>query len=227
MRKAAKKASTAGNRLRVGSWVLLLLPALILVFGGVIENTLAWLTFQTEEVENTFTYGDINLELAETDTNLDGDGNPNTNEYEMVPGNEIDKDPTVTVLAGSEACYLFVKLEESGGDVTLAGTTYAFGDFLEYEMADGWQPLLDAEDEPIAGIYYREVEEGMEESSLDYPVIKENKVLVKETVTKEMLNALDDPEALETHYPMLTITAYAVQWDNIESALAAWELIGQ
>ena len=204
-----------------------MLLALISVFGGIIDNTLAWLTAQTEKVENTFTYGDINLTLVESDTNLDGDDNPNTNEYEMVPGNTIEKDPVVTVLAGNEACYLFVKLEESGGDVTLAGITHDFDDFLEYEIAEGWQPLLDAEGEPIDGIYYREVGEDTDGYSVDYPVIEENKVLVKETVTKAMLNALDDPDALATQYPMLTITAYAVQQANVESALAAWELIGQ
>ena len=83
--------------------------------------TLAWLTAKTSSVTNTFTYGDINIELKET-----------TGEsYKMVPGNKITKDPKVTVKANSEACWLFVKVEKSGN----------FDKFMTYGIADGWTKL--------------------------------------------------------------------------------------
>ena len=74
----------------------------VLVLSFTIGGTLAWLTDTTEPVTNTFTYGDINITLAET-----------TEVYKMVPGNSISKDPSVTVESGSEACWLLVKVEES------------------------------------------------------------------------------------------------------------------
>ena len=77
----------------------------VLVLSFTIGGTLAWLTDTTEPVTNTFTYGDINITLAET-----------TEVYKMVPGNSISKDPSVTVESGSEACWLFVKVENGLGN---------------------------------------------------------------------------------------------------------------
>ena len=68
--------------------------AFVLVLCCAIGGTLAWLVDSTSEVKNTFTYGDINIDLSETT----GD------EYQMIPGNDITKDPKVTGEAESEAC---------------------------------------------------------------------------------------------------------------------------
>ena len=48
----------------------------------------------------------------------------------MIPGKTLAKDPMVTVEAGSEACYLFVKVEETMPTVeNPAGGNYAFSDY--------------------------------------------------------------------------------------------------
>jgi hypothetical protein len=174
---------------------------------GIIGGTLAWLVDQTDSVVNTFTYGDINIDLEETPT-PDDDDNPDTNEYEMIPGEDVVKDPKVTVKEDSKANWLFVKLDKSEN----------FDDFMEYEMAAGWIPLKDAQGEVIEGVYYREVPEVVDEDIV-YEVIKDNKVRVKETVTKEMLNALD-PEGADATYPTLTVTAYAVQRSGFEPVIS-------
>ena len=120
--------------------------------------TLAWLTAKTSSVTNTFTYGDINIELKET-----------TGEsYKMVPGNTIDKDPKVTVKANSEECWLFVKVEKSDN----------FDKFMTYGIADGWTALA-GED----GVYYREVISSTTDT--EYYVLSGNLVTVKDSVTKE------------------------------------------
>lgn len=125
--------------------------------------TLAWLTAKTSSVTNTFTYGDINIELKET-----------TGEsYKMVPGNTIAKDPKVTVKANSEACWLFVKVEKSGN----------FDDFMTYGIASGWTAL-----DGVDGVYYREVTSPTTDTV--YDVLSGNSVTVKKTVTKEQFNSL-------------------------------------
>ena len=125
--------------------------------------TLAWLTAKTSSVTNTFTYGDINIELKET-----------TGEsYKMVPGNTIAKDPKVTVKANSEACWLFVKVEKSTN----------FDEFMTYGIADGWTKL-----DGVDGVYYREVASPTDDTVFD--VLKDNSVTVKTTVTKEQFNSL-------------------------------------
>lgn len=169
---------------------VLSIVAVVLVLCCAIGGTLAWLTDKTDSVVNTFTVGDINIELTESE-NLN---------LKMVPGNTITKDPKVTVKDGSEACWLFVKVEKSAN----------FDSFMTYEMADGWTALPD-----VTGVYYREV--AATTAATDFSVLKDNSVLVKDGVTKTMLNGLD-----ETTFPTLTFTAYAVQKDNVADAAAAW-----
>ncbi len=169
---------------------VLSIVAVVLVLCCAIGGTLAWLTDKTASVTNTFTVGDINIDLTES-KNLN---------LKMVPGNTITKDPKVTVQANSEACWLFVKVEKSSN----------FDDFMTYEMADGWAALPS-----VTGVYYREV--AATTAATDFSVLKDNSVLVKDGVTKTMLNGLD-----ETTFPTLTFTAYAVQKDNVATATDAW-----
>lgn len=160
-----------------------------LIVCATVAGTLAWLTDKTEPVVNTFTVGDINITLTESE-NLD---------LKMVPGKDISKDPKVTVKAGSEACWLFVKVEKSGN----------FDSFMTFEMADGWNALSGH-----AGVYYRNVDATNADTGFD--VLKDNKVMVLDTVTKTML------EGAKTNAPTLTFTAYAVQKDGINDAATAW-----
>lgn len=187
-----------------GKRIIIMLASLSLVFCTVIGGTLAWLITKTEPVINTFTYGDINITLEETDTNKDGDNDPNTNTYPMVPGHTITKDPKITFKANSEDAWLFVKLEETAN----------FDDFMTYEIADGWTVL-----QGVDGVYYTEVSKATQDT--EFAVIKDDTVTVKGEVTKEMLNALDANGA--SNYPKLIVTAYAVQRDsNIATASDAW-----
>ena len=164
------------------------MAAVILVLCCAVGGTLAWLTDKTDSVTNTFTVGDINITLAET-----------TSDYKMVPGNTIAKDPKVTVKAGSEACWLFVKVVKSSN----------FGAFMTYEMADGWTALTGSD-----GVFYREVAAAATEA--EFAVLKNDQVKVLDSVTKEMLTGQGFTA------PTLTFTAYAVQKDNIATAAEAW-----
>lgn len=173
-----------------------LLLALALVFGGAVGGTIAWLTDVTSEVKNTFTVGDINIELKETKTN-----------FKMVPGSDIEKDPKVTVKANSEACWLFVEITDSANLST----------YITYTVADGWTKGTgtgEGGNGVPANVYYREVNASDKDQS--FSVLKDDKVSVKDTVTKQEM------EAAETNAPTLTFKAYAIQKDNVTSAADAW-----
>lgn len=203
MAKGKYAAKHAG---RVNLKPVALIMALVLLVGGVIGGTVAWLIATPDPVVNTFTYGDINIDLDETDTQLDGDNNPNTNEYEMMPGQSITKDPVVTVKAESEEMWLFVKLEKSSN----------FDTFMEYTVADGWTALSG-----VDGVYYQHITaEDVATADKKIAVIKDDTVTVKESVTKEQLNALDSGSS--ENYPTLTVTAYAVQYAGNATADDAW-----
>lgn len=143
--------------------VLICVVAVVLVLCCAVGGTIAWLTAKTDSVTNTFTVGDINITLAESE-NLD---------LKMVPGNTITKDPKVTVTANSEACWLFVKVEASAN----------LDNFITYAIADGWMELE-------TGVYYREVDAATAKAGASYDVLTGNQVTVKETVTKEQMKAL-------------------------------------
>lgn len=172
---------------------VLSIVAVVLVLCCAIGGTLAWLTAKTDPVVNTFTVGDINIDLTES-KNLN---------LKMVPGNTISKDPKVTVKANSEACWLFVKVEKSSN----------FDSFMTYEMANGW---TQGDGTKIrANVFYREV--AATTAATDFSVLKGDSVSVMNTVTKADLNALT-----QSTFPTLTFTAYAVQKDNVADAATAW-----
>ena len=167
---------------------LALVLALTLLVAGVVGGTLAWLTDQTDEVKNTFTVGDINIGLTET-----------TADYKMVPGNTIAKNPTVTVKANSEACWLFVQVTESTD----------LKDFITYAIAEGWTALPG-----VDGVYYREVPASAADQT--FSVLAGDAVTVKSDVTRTML------ETAKADAPTLTFQAYAIQRDHFATADAAW-----
>ena len=172
--------------------MLFTLALVLVVAVASVGGTIAWLTATTAPVVNTFTYGNINITLAETT-------GPN---YKIIPGVDIEKDPKVTVKGGSEACWLFVKVEETGTFVANKVT---------YTIADGWTAL-----EGQSGVYYREV--GAVTADTPFDVLEGNKVTVSQNLTK------DDIKNITTN-PTLTFTAYAVQKDNINSAADAWSKV--
>lgn len=180
------------NRRSVSSKAFAAVLALVLVLGCALGGTVAWLVAKSDPVVNTFTYGDININLEET----------TGSSYKIIPGVDIAKDPKVTVEANSEACWLFVKVEETG--------TFVDGK-VTYSIADGWTALTGQ-----PGVYYREV--GAVTADTDFYVLKDNVVKVSDTLTKEDIK--DIPTG-----PTLTFTAYAVQKDGIADAATAWSKI--
>ena len=180
------------NRRSVSSKAFAAVLALVLVLGCALGGTVAWLVAKSDPVVNTFTYGDININLEET----------TGSSYKIIPGVDIAKDPKVTVEADSEACWLFVKVEETG--------TFVDGK-VTYSIADGWTALTGQ-----PGVYYREV--GAVTADTDFYVLKDNVVKVSDTLTKE------DIKDIPTR-PTLTFTAYAVQKDGIADAATAWSKI--
>lgn len=187
---------TIRRRRSVSGRAFVTLLALVLVFGCAVGGTFAWLTAKTEAVVNTFTYGDINIDLAETT----GNG------YKIVPGVNIRKDPKVTVTAGSEACWLFVKVEEK--DWPTFKETDGKTAKIDYKIASDWTELVG-----VSGVYYREVDAVTADTSFE--VIKGNVITVSENLTKAEVNTV----AVQ---PKLTFTAYAVQKDGVTSAADAW-----
>lgn len=91
--------------------MLMTLCAIILVVATVF-GTMAYLT-STDEVVNTFTVGNVAIKLDEAKVDENGVGGTErvkANDYKLMPGHTYTKDPTVTVVEGSEKSYVRMKV---------------------------------------------------------------------------------------------------------------------
>lgn len=177
--------------------VILTVLAVVMVFGCGVGVTLAWLQDTTEPVVNTFTEGKVDIDLYETKDST----KVMANTYKMVPGDVLSKDPTVEVLAVSEACWLFVKIEEINNIDT----------FLSYAIADGWTVLNGSVDNAEGDetiVIYRAVADT--DADQPFAVLKDNQVTVNTSVDMDDMNALT-----EDTRPQLKFTAYAIQSANV------------
>ncbi len=162
--------------------------------------TVAYLT-DTKTVTNTFTVGKVAITLDEAKVKADGtaDGTDRVtqNEYKLMPGHEYTKDPTVHVVAGSEDCWVFVKVENGIADIEAATT-------VENQMATNWTAV-----EGATNVYaYKEVAKANDDIGVF------NKFTVKGDVSNETLATYADKTII--------VTAYAVQADGFDTAAAAW-----
>ena len=173
--------------------------ALVLLVCCAVGGVLAWLTATSGPVVNTFTVGNVDITLAESE-NLN---------LKMVPGQTIVKDPKVTVVGGSEACWLFVKVEKSDN----------LDDFITYAIATGDNGWTQGDGTKIpANVYYRAVSAAT--TGQEFNVLTGNQVTVKDTVTKGMMDAINKGTATA---PTLTFTAYACQSAGFETNVeGAW-----
>ncbi len=189
------------NKRRILALVLACVLCVCIGIGG----TLAWLTATTTPVVNTFTVGDINITLAETT-------GPN---YNFVPGDKIAKDPKVTVTANSEACYLFIHVTDANNTIADANNN---NKIINWAVATGWTAV-----DGHNGYWCREVSASATDST--FAVLtdgiaddgKDGSVTVSTEVTKEMV------AGLTTNKPTITVTAAAVQKDNVADVAAAWD----
>lgn len=190
--------------------VLLIVSMMLVVAMASVGGTLAWLTAQTDSVTNTFTAGDINIELKEHDYDpatklLTTTEVVAESDYKIVPGTNLPKDPFVRVKANSEACWLFVEVTESDNWLTK----------MTYELDTGWTKLETTDGKDV---YYREVA-ATATSDVEVNILKDKTVKVPDTITKTELNALNGAK------PTLSFKAYAIQKENVDTATDAWTKI--
>ena len=184
---------------------LLIVLAAALVVVASIGGTLAWLTDKTSTVENTFTVGNIDLDLFEHPLATDGtsilpSASPVlTNTYHLMPGVTYQKDPTLVVKGNSEDCWLFFKVEAAS---SLAGK-------LTYTLnLTGWTELTTG-----SGVYYREY--AKQSNDLTLNLLTNNQISVASSVTGAQLTAIGSGDALK-------FTGYAIQKAQATTAADAW-----
>jgi len=177
-----------------------MIASMALVAVVAVAATFAYLTSTTDVVKNTFTIGKIEITLDETDVDVygvkDGEARVTENDYKLIPGHEYIKDPTIHVKAGSEACYVFVKVTDEIAAIEDATTV------ADQITANGWEPL-----EGQTGVYYKA-----------QPAVTADKDLV---VFKNF-KIRTDADVSTYDGKTITVIGYAIQQDGFTTAEAAW-----
>lgn len=163
--------------------------------------TLSWLSDKSDKVVNTFAGGAISIVLDEAPVDASGheiEGDRVTsNSYKYVAGATLDKDPTPTVLKGSDSCYVFICVENELNDL-----------FTLNIDTDSWKQVAQSDGDTFY-IYANSVDAS--ESPQDVvlnPVFTQ--VKVSEDLTQQDVQSLGERT--------LNVTAYAVQTAELTSA---------
>ena len=183
--------------------ILGLMVGAVALVGVSIMGTMAYLT-STDNVENTFTVGNVAITLDEADVKTDGtyesDDRVKANEYHLIPGHTYIKDPTIHVSSDSEKCWLFVKVENGILSIEDSNNTIA-----AQMTAKGWTEI-----DTTNHIYaYRDIANA-----------KDNIVVFDGF----KISGTADVSSYGT--AKIAVTAYAIQADGFDTANAAWTTAG-
>ena len=211
--------------------MLMTLCAIILVVATVF-GTMAYLT-STDEVENTFTVGNVKITLDEA--KVDTDGSPVTgaarvkeNSYKLMPGHTYTKDPTIHVDAASEDCFIRAKVTLTNAKEWIAiATKYADNkveNIIKGTDDNIWwvsQPAVDETANTVTYTFVYKNESHTDElgkriwtSTDSKDLVLFNEIAIPGDLTNDELAAVGSSK--------ITVVAEAIQADGFADADAAW-----
>ncbi|WP_270739422.1 hypothetical protein [Massilioclostridium coli] len=165
--------------------------AAAMVLGG---GTYAYLQGTTDDVVNNFNTNKVLVDLSET----------TGSDYNIIPGTEQSKDPTITVNNTVPSYVYAIVTDNTDG-------------LVDYTIAEGWTEL-EGWNVGATKVYYRTVEKDADPKT--FPVLKDNKVTYDAALDNDgMLN----PDGSLKDDVNLTFTAHAIQKDGFTSAKEAFE----
>ena len=191
-----------------------------------IGATVAYLT-SNDTVTNTFTVGNVAIKLDEAKVGTDGKAltgdeaeRVKENSYKLLPGHTYDKDPMVTVLAGSEPSYIKMTVtfsKASALDAIFAPTGADLTSIFHGYDADNWIAKGNTKDatadtRTYEFWYKKTVDAPNGDVALDALF---DSITVPGEITGEQLATIQGMT--------ITVNAYAIQADGFANADAAWE----
>ena len=203
--------------------LLLTFCAVLLVVASVL-GTIAYLT-ANDKVTNTFTVGQVAINLDEAKVNPDGTPVANAdrvkaNSYKLLPGHTYTKDPTVTVLKGSESSYIkmtvtFTEAKELD-DIFAPNGAKLNSIFKGYDSAN-WIAKGNTENTTANTrtyeFWYKEAV-GAPTADVKLDALFDS-ITVPSTINNDQLKTIAGMT--------ITVNAYAIQADGFETAKDAWD----
>lgn len=240
--KVKEKFQNAKQYVQAHQRKVILIMCCVVIFGGLVAGTLAWLVSMSGPVVNSFIGSNLEIDLAEE-----------ANNFQMIPHLEIAKDPKVTVKANSEACWLFLQVKESAAQANGSGITVKQGDanvtrngsdykYLDYQVIagtdefNGWTLMTEQQvtaagfpktdnDGSVNTYYYRKV--GADGTALDadqtFDILVDNQVTVEDYIINQELTV----SQLTANPVKITFTPVAVQRLGFDFTGAGQEICNQ
>lgn len=223
------------------SKVLLMALCAVLLVATTIMGTIAYLTAE-DTVVNTFTVGQVDIELDESEVNPDGtivdddgddvaDNRVKENDYHLIPGQSYVKDPTVTVTKGSEESYvrMLVTLNNYSDLLNIYGS-----EFLPQYFVEGWDNTVWVSTEDIAVDaeadtatyefrYYTTVNALEAEDDVVLEPLFTNIVCPSDMTGEELALLMDDPSTTDVDEGFkITVVGHAIQQIGFADEDEAW-----
>lgn len=204
------------------SKILIMTLCAVVLIAASVMGTLAYLT-DSEEVVNTFTVGNVDITLDETDVDTAGkpiEGKPRVkeNEYHLIPGGEYVKDPTVTVIKGSEEAYIrmLVTISDISDIKAVLGDDFLPENYVEGYNNNIWKcvNIKDNGDDTVT--YEFRYLKGIDKASADIvlePLFE--KIKVPGEIDGKGLSQIQDMK--------ITVIGNAIQKAGFENEDAAWK----
>ena len=212
--------------MKTQSKVLVLALSAMLLVGASVLGTMAFLK-SSDSVVNTFTVGSVKIKLDEAKVNKDGsyvsdhDARVKENEYHLLPGHTYIKDPTVTVLKGSEASYvrMLVTVNEQADLDEIFAPSGANLISIFGGVSSDWTLYGEKENNDDTRTYEFRYKNTV--AALDNDVVLDDlfeTITVPSSITGEQLAKIADLK--------ITVIANAIQADGFDNADAAWAAFG-
>ena len=203
---------------------LMTVLALVLVIAMSVAGTYAYLTYR-DTVVNTFTVGDVQIKLDEAKANTDGTlvegaDRVKANSYKLLPGHTYNKDPMVTVLAGSESSYVkmtvtFTKAADLDAIFAPNGANL-LSIFKGYDSTNWELKNVTKDTQNNTRTYEFWYKEAVAAPDADVALdALFDSITVPGTIDNDQLKTIEGMT--------ITVNAYAIQADGFANADAAWE----
>ena len=202
------------------SRIFLMALCAVVTIAASVMGTLSYLT-DSEQAVNTFTIGNVDITLDETDVDTDGkpiEGKPRVkeNEYHLIPAGVYVKDPTVTVKKGSEEAYIRMLVTIS--DISVIKAVLG-NDFLPENYVEGYNiwKCVDIKDNGDDTVTYEfRYHKGVDKASAD--------IVLEPLFEKIKVPGEIDGEGLSKIQEMkITVIGNAIQKAGFENEDAAWK----
>ena len=208
--------------------ILLTMVALVLVCAVSVMGTLAYLTAQSKAVTNTFVAAGIGtMKLDESEAKLANANQPGiytldtskrvqANNYTVIPGTEIPKDPIVTIETLDVEAYLFVSVD----DLIFSGSS---GKEMTWAMDDNWTLVGTEWNGNPVYVWNSTVKPSeVPATGKTFNIIKDQKLVVQDFYgTDWSQSSTPEPTRQPTQNDRLIFTAYMCQAAGFTSAAEA------